>query len=166
MGTIEQINVTPIKKYHFIIGKLVPFYLLSIVVFTIGLFIAYAFYGVFPVGSFGTLFAGVFVYLFALIGFGLLLSTYSETQQQVMSLAFFFLNILNMMSGLFTNLDSMPEWAKFVTYCFPVSHFIKVMRMVMVRGSSLIDVSHHLVYMFVIGLIFNVWAVLNYRKRS
>ena len=166
IGTIEQINVTPIKKQYFILGKLLPFYALSVVIFTIGLFIGYAFYNLYPVGSFFTMYVCLFAYLFALIGFGLLLSTYSETQQQTMSLAFFFLNILNMMSGLFTSIDSMPPWAKFATGCFPVSHFIKTMRMIMLKGSNLSEVSFHLFAMLAIGLVFNTWAILNYHKRN
>ncbi|GBL35363.1 inner membrane transport permease YbhR [Filimonas sp.] len=166
MGTIEQINVTPIKKQYFILGKLLPFYALSVVIFTVGLLIGFVFYNVYPVGSFFTMYTSLFAYLFALLGFGLLLSTYSETQQQTMSLAFFFLNVLNMMSGLFTSIDSMPQWAKIVTGCFPVSHFIQAMRMIMLKGSTLSDVSFHVWSMVGIGLVFNTWAVLNYRKRS
>lgn len=112
------------------------------------------------------MYVSLFAYLFALIGFGLLLSTYSETQQQTMSLAFFFLNVLNMMSGLFTSIESMPQWAKIVTGCFPVSHFIKAMRMIMLKGSDLSDVSFHVLAMVGIGIVFNTWAVLNYHKRS
>lgn len=166
IGTIEQINVTPVKKFWFLLGKLFPFYILSAVIFTIGLLIGYLFYGLVPIGSFGTMYLALFDYLFALIGFGLLLSTYSETQQQVMSLAFFFLNILNMMSGLFTNIDSMPAWAKFITGCFPVSHFIRAMRMIVLKGSHIHEISYHLIYMLGIGIVFNTWAVLNYKKRS
>ncbi len=166
MGTIEQINVTPIKKQYFILGKLLPFFVLSIVIFTVGLMIGYVFYNVYPVGSFLTMYVSLFAFLFALLGFGLLLSTYSETQQQTMSLAFFFLNVLNMMSGLFTSIESMPQWAKILSGCFPVSHFIKAMRMIMLKGSSLSDISFHLWSMLGVGLVFNTWAILNYRKRS
>jgi ABC-2 type transport system permease protein len=166
IGTIEQINVTPIKKHFFILGKLLPFYALSVVIFTIGLFIGYLFYNVISLGSYVTMYISLFSFLWALLGFGLLLSTYSETQQQTMSLAFFFLNILNMMSGLFTSIDSMPQWAKIATGCFPVSHFIQTMRMIMLKGSTLADVSFHIWAMVAIGIVFNGWAVLNYSKRN
>ena len=166
IGTIEQINVTPIRKQYFILGKLLPFYALSAVIFTVGMGVGYLFYNVYPSGSFFTMYICLFAYLFALIGFGLLLSTYSETQQQTMSLGFFFLNVLNMMSGLFTSIDSMPVWAKIATGCFPVSHFIKTMRMIMLRGSNLQEVGFHLAMMILIGLVFNTWAVLHYHKRS
>ncbi|MBL7773385.1 MAG: ABC transporter permease [Chitinophagaceae bacterium] len=166
IGTIEQINVTPVKKFWFILGKLLPFYILSAIIFSVGLLVGFVFYGMVPVGSIATMYIALLDFLFALVGFGLLLSTYAESQQQVMSLAFFFMNILNMMSGLFTNLDSMPAWAQFITNCFPLSHFIKAMRMICLKGSGLADITPHLLYMFAIGLVFNTWAVLNYKKRS
>ncbi len=165
-GTIEQINVTPIKKHIFILGKLIPFLVLSTIVFTVGLGVARLFYDVTPVGSLGVLYGSLIVYLFAMLGLGLLISTYSETQQQAMSLSFFFINIFNMMSGLFTSVDSMPLWAKGIIQLFPVSHFIKIMRMVVLKGSDFSDISSHLLAMFVIGLVLNVWAVLNYRKTN
>ena len=128
--------------------------------------IGYLFYNVYPIGRFFTMYVSLFAYLFALLGFGLLLSTYAETQQQTMSLAFFFLNVLNMMSGLFTSVDSMPKWARIVTGCFPVSHFIKAMRMIMLKGSTFSDVIFHVWGMVEFGLVFNTWAVCNYTKRS
>lgn len=166
IGTIEQINVTPIKRQYFILGKLIPFYLLATIIFSIGILISFIVYRIFPVGSFISLYISLFSFLFPLIGFGLLLSTYSDSQQQMMSLGFFFMNVLNMLSGLFTNIDSMPMWSKFLSGCFPLSHFIQTMRMIMIKGSSLWDVRFHLFVMLGIGLIFNLWAILNYRKRN
>ena len=101
-----------------------------------------------------------------MLGLGLLISTYSNTQMQAMSLAFFFINIFNMLSGVFTSIDSMPQWAQYIVETFPPSHFIKIMRMVVLKGSGLGDITYHLGAMFVIGLVFNTWAVLNYSKRA
>lgn len=163
-GTIEQINVTPIKKHIFILGKLLPFMVLALVIFTLGLCIAWLLYHVTPVGSLLVLYASLIIYLFAVLGLGLLISTYSATQQQAMSLSFFFINIFNMMSGVFNSVDSMPQWAKNIVETFPPSHFIKIMRMVVLKGSGFSDISYHLVVIVLIGLVFNTWAVLNYRK--
>lgn len=165
-GTIEQINVTPIKKHIFIIGKLIPFLVLGIVIFTIGLGVGKLFYGVTPVGNLAVLYASLIVYLFAMLGLGLLISTYSGTQQQAMSLSFFFINIFNMMSGVFSSVDSMPGWAQAIVETFPPSHFIKIMRMVVLKGSGFGDIGYHLAAMALIGLFLNTWAVLNYRKTS
>ncbi|TDW96128.1 ABC transporter permease [Dinghuibacter silviterrae] len=163
-GTIEQINVTPIRKHWFILGKLIPYMVLSIIVFTLGLLAGWAFYGIVPVGNLLTLYGALIVYLFAMLGMGLLISTYSATQQQAMSLSFFFINIFNLMSGIFTAVDSMPDWAQYIVETFPPSHFIKIMRMVVLKGSDWSDIGYHLGAMALIGLGLNVWAILNYRK--
>lgn len=165
-GTIEQINVTPIKKYIFITGKLIPFLVLGIIIFTLGLLVGWIFYGIVPVGSLWILYLSLVDYLFAMLGLGLLLATYSATQQQAMSLSFFFINIFNMMSGAFTAVDSMPAWAQAIVQTFPPSHFIRIMRMVVLKGSGLSDITYDLGAMAVLGLVLNGWAILNYRKTA
>src|SRR3546814_18466167 len=110
VGTIEQINVTPIKKWEFILGKLIPFWIIGMVVFTLGLIICWSIYGIFPEGSFFSLFLFAALYLVAVLGFGLLISTYCDTQIQAMFIAFFFVMIFILLSGLFTSVESMPVW--------------------------------------------------------
>ena len=166
IGTIEQINVTPIKKYEFILGKLLPFMAVGAVVFSVGLFFAWIIYGIVPLGNIALLYLFLLDFLFAILGFGLLISTYSETQQQANSLMFLFMMVINMMSGLFTPFDSMPEWAQFAAHLLPVSYFIDVMRMVVIKGSGLHDITHHIICVFLIGLVLNTWAILNYRKTT
>ena len=165
-GTIEQINVTPIKKYIFITGKMIPFLVLGIILFSLGLLVGWILYGVTPTGSLWVLYASLIDYLFAMLGLGLLLATYSATQQQAMSLSFFFINIFNMMSGAFTAVDSMPGWAQAIVETFPPYHFIRITRMVMLKGSGFGDIGYNLTAMFIIGLVLNVWAILNYRKTA
>ena len=165
-GTIEQINVTPIKKHLFIIGKMIPFLVLGIILFSMGLLVGRLLYGIVPLGSLWVLYASLIVYLFAMLGLGLLLATYSFTQMQAMSLSFFFINIFNLMSGVFTSVDSMPGWAQAIVMTFPPSHFIKIMRMVVLKGSGFSDILPKLGALAVIGLLLNTWAVLNYRKTA
>jgi ABC-2 type transport system permease protein len=167
VGTIEQINVTPIKKYQFILGKLIPFWVIGIFVFTIGLFgIAIGVYRIIPIGSLFLLYGFLAIYLVALLGIGLIISTYSNTQQQAMSLAFFCMMIFLLMSGLFTPVESMPEWAKWIAKFNPVTYFIEVMRMVVLKGSGFNDIKHHFLVMGAFAAVFNTWAILNYRKTS
>ena len=166
IGTIEQINVTPIKKYQFILGKLLPFVVMGMVVFTFSLLIAWIGYGIVSMGSLITLYVFLTVFMFAILGFGLLISTYSETQQQANSLMVLFMMVFNMMSGLFTPFESMPKWAQIIGHLFPVSHFIEVMRMVVIKGSNLHDIRMQILYVFLIGVALNTWAILNYRKTS
>jgi ABC-2 type transport system permease protein len=167
VGTIEQINVSPIKKYQFLLGKLIPFWVIGNVVFSIGLLgVARLVYGIVPVGSTLLLYAFLAVYLVALLGIGLLISTYSSTQQQAMSLAFFMMMIFVLMSGLFTSIDSMPAWAQWIAYMNPVTYFIEVLRMVVLKGSTFADIQRHFAIMAAFALVFNTWAVASYRKRG
>jgi ABC-2 type transport system permease protein len=166
IGTIEQINVTPIKKYHFILGKLIPFWIIGLFVLTIGLTIARLAYGIIPAGSFLTIYIFAAVYLLAVLGLGLLISTYSVNQQQSMLLSFFLMMIFILLGGLYTSIDSMPEWAKWITRFNPVSYFIEVMRMVVLKGSKLADIKYQLLAMTAFAIVFNGWAILSYRKRG
>ena len=167
IGTIEQINVTPIRKFHFILGKLIPFWILGVVIFSFGLLVVARFvYQIVPAGSLFVLYGFLGLYLLAILGFGLLVSTYCDTQQQAMSVAFFFVMIFLLMSGLFTPIDSMPEWAKVIAYFNPVTYFIDVMRMVVLKGSGFQDLQFHFVKMAGFAVVLNSWAILNYRKTN
>jgi ABC-2 type transport system permease protein len=167
VGTIEQINVTPIRKHHFILGKLIPFWTIGMFEFTIGLFlVARLVYGIVPLGSLWLLYGYLSLYLIALLGIGLLVSTYSSTQQQAMSLAFFLVMIFILMSGLFTSIDSMPKWAQMIAYANPVTYFIDVIRMIIMKGSEAHHITRHVLIMLGFAIFFNSWAIWNYRKTS
>lgn len=166
VGTIEQINVTPIKKYQFILGKLIPFWVLGLIILTIGLAISYLVYGIAPVGNIFTIYFFAGVYLLAVLGLGLLVSTVSATQQQAMLLSFFMMMIFILLGGLYTSIDSMPAWAQAFTKVNPVAYFIDVMRMVVLKGSTLWDIRFHLLTVFGFAIVLNSLAVWNYRKRS
>ena len=166
MGTIEQINVTPIRKHHFIIGKLIPFWVLGLVIFTLGLFVGWAVYGIMPEGNLVLLYLFLALYLSAVLGLGLLISTYAETQQQAMFISFFFVMIFILMSGLFTPVESMPSWAQAVSNLNPVTYFIEVMRMVVLKGSGLRDILPHIAAVLGFAIVFNTWAILNYHKTN
>jgi len=165
VGTIEQINVTPIRKHHFILGKLIPFWILGLVVLTLGFGVARIVYGIIPLGSFVTIYAFAMVYLLAVLGLGLLVSTYANTQQQAMLISFFLMMIFILLGGLYTSIDSMPEWAKTITKFNPVAYFIEVIRMVVIKGSTLKDISKQLLIMFGFAIALNGWAIFNYKKR-
>jgi ABC-2 type transport system permease protein len=166
VGTIEQINVTPIRKLDFILGKLIPFWILAMLVFTIGLALAYGIYDIVPQGSLLTLYCFIAVYLLAVLGFGLLISTFCNTQQEAMFVAFFFMMIFILMGGLFTSIDSMPVWAKIITKINPVNYMINVMRLVMLKGSGFRDILPDFFIVLAMAVVLNAWAVFNYRKTS
>ncbi|MEP6746711.1 MAG: ABC transporter permease [Bacteroidota bacterium] len=163
-GTMEQINVTPIKKWEFIAGKLIPFWIIGMIVFTLGLGVCTVVYGIYPQGSIALLYLFAAVYLVALLGFGLLISTFCENQVQAMFVAFFFMMIFMLMSGLFTSVESMPLWARSISELTPITHFIRVVRMVMLKGSGFSDVKQELLYILVFAVVLNFLAIWNYKK--
>lgn len=165
-GTIEQINVTPVGKFEFILGKLVPFWVLGNIILTIGLVISWVAYGIVPQGSVLTIYVFAGVYLIAILGLGLFVSTVAHTQQQAMLISFFLMMIFILLGGLYTSIDSMPGWAQAFTKINPVTYFIQVMRLVVLKGSSISDISKHLIAVLIIGIIMNVLAIWRYQKRS
>lgn len=165
-GTIEQINVTPVKKWEFIMGKMIPFWIIGMVDFTLGLLVSWLVYGIIPAGSILLLYGFLAVYLVALLGFGLLISTYSDTQLQAMFVTFFFIMIFILMSGLFISVDNMPAWGKMIAKMTPVTYFIDVTRMIVLKGSGFSDVCRSLGIVAAFAVVLNGWAILNYRKTS
>jgi len=93
-GTMEQMNLTPVTKIHFILAKLIPYWVVSIVVLTISFFVAWLFYGLLPVGHFLTLYLFTLVFVFAISGFGLVISNYAKSIQQAIFTIFFFCGAL------------------------------------------------------------------------
>lgn len=140
LGTIEQINVTPVSKIQFITGKLVPFWIIGLFELTIGLILARLVFNIPMLGNIGVIYLVAAVYLVLVLGIGLIISTMSDTQQQSMFISWFFLVLFILMSGLFTPAESMPEWAQNFNKINPIAYFIQVVRLVMLKGSGLADV--------------------------
>ena len=164
MGTIEQINVTPIRKHEFIIGKLVPFMIIALFELAFGLTIGKLFFHIPIVGSVGLLFGFVVVYLIAVLSLGLLISTLASTQQQVMFIAFFFMLVFILMSGIFTPTESMPLWAQKVNIINPFYYFMRVIRMILLKGSGFWDISREFFSLLIYGIVLLSLAVWRYRK--
>jgi ABC-2 type transport system permease protein len=166
IGTLEQINVTPIKKHQFIIGKLFPFWALGLLLLTIGLLIAKILFNVPIVGSVFLLYAYTSIYILVILGIGLFISNFTETQQQAMFIAWFFMVIFILMSGLFTPIESMPVWAQRITDFNPIKYFVEVMRMVMLKGASFTDIIPQFTKTLIYAFIMNGLAVWGYRKTT
>lgn len=166
MGTIEQINVTPIKKYQFLLGKLIPFWVLGLLILALGFVVSFLVYGIVPLGSYALIFFFTGCYLFAVLGIGLLVSTFADTQQQATLISFFFMMVFILLSGLYTPIESMPEWAQVISWFNPVTHFVTVIRAVVIKGSGLMDILPELFTVLGFALFYNTWAVLNYRKTA
>ncbi len=166
IGTIEQINVTPIKKWQFIIGKMVPFWAISNIVFIVGLLIMVYLYGIPILGNVGLLLLYANVYILSILGLGLIISALAHTQQQAMFVNYFFVMILLLMSGLFTSIDSMPSWAQTISYSLPITYFIEASRAIIIKGAKFSEISNLLLILGIFVVIMNGLAILTYRKRS
>jgi len=164
MGTIEQLNVTPIKKYQFIIGKLLPFVVLAMMVMSIGLLIGRLVYHIPMEGNILWIYAFALIYLMVVLGFGLLVSTLADTQQQAMFISWFFMVIFILMSGLFTPIESMPGWAQKITEFNPIAYFVAVTRMVMLKGSGFMEIRWMMLKLFGYGVLMLSLATWRYRK--
>lgn len=166
VGTIEQINVTPIRKYQFIAGKLIPYWILGIMELAFGLALGKLIFDIPFVGSLGLVFLFAAGYLLLIMGFGLLISTFANTQQQSMFLTWFFMVLFILMSGLFTPIESMPRWAQVLTWFNPIAYFVEVIRSVMLKGSGWVDIQGAFFKVLAFAVVMNVLAIWNYRKRS
>lgn len=166
IGTIEQLNVTPLRKHEFVIGKMIPFWLIGIFALALGLGVGLLVFKIPMVGNPLLVFLFATVYLLVVMGMGLLISTMTDTQQQAVFIAWFFMVIFIMMSGLFTPIESMPVWAQKVTLGNPVAYFVKVIRMVILKGSDLKDIQGYIAALAAFAVIINSLAVWNYRKTT
>ena len=166
IGTIEQLNVTPIRKYQFIIGKLVPFWIIALFDLAFGLFIAWLVFDLPIVGSLPLLFGFAGVYLISVLGLGLFISTITNTQQQVMFVSFFFMIVFILMGGIFTPVESMPAWAQQADRINPIFYFMRVMRMVVLKGSGFTDLMREFFSMLALGITFLSLAIWRYRKTA
>jgi len=166
IGTLEQMNVTPIKKHEFIIGKLFPFWVIGMGLLTIGLIIAKLMFNVPMVGSIGLMYFYTSIYILVILGMGLFISNFTDTQQQAMFIAWFFVVIFILMSGLFTPIESMPEWAQILTEFNPIKYFVEVMRMVMLKGSNLSDIAPLFMKTLAYAVVINGLAMWSYKKTN
>ena len=165
-GTMEQINVSPVPKSTFIIAKLIPFWLIGCIVISIGFLIAWAVYGLIPAGHFSTIYLFAAIYILTVSGLGIVISNYASTLQQAMFIVFFFMMLFIMLSGLYTPIDSMPEWAKWIAAFNPLKHFMVVMRSVYLKGSNPLQLMNDLLALIGFAVFFNTWAVISYKKKN
>jgi ABC-2 type transport system permease protein len=123
-------------------------------------------YGLVPAGHFSTIYLFAAIYVLGISGFGLVISNYSDTIQQAMFVMYFFIMVLIMLSGLFTPVSSMPQWAQTITIFNPLKYFMQVMRLVYLKGSGIADMLPQLGALVGFALAFNTWAVLSYKKKN
>ena len=164
VGTIEQLNVTPITKIQFILGKLIPFGIIGFAQLVAGLFLSVFMFGLDIQGSIGLILLLGTAYLFAVLGIGFLISTISENQAQAMFVTLFSMFLLTLLSGLFTPIESMADWAQTITKFNPTTYIIESIRMVVLKGSGFAEVKNNLYIIIGFAVAINTLVVLRYRK--
>ena len=165
-GTIEQINVTPVSKWSFILAKLIPYWLIALFVITVCLLLAWIVYGITPAGPLWLIYVLAMLLALFFSSFGLIVSNYSDTMQQAMFVMWFFVVCIMLLSGLFTPTRSMPEWAYMTTYINPMRYFIDAIRTIFIRGGGLYETAHQVLALAGIGALMGFWAVQSYKKNS
>ena len=133
---------------------------------TVGLIISRILFDVPMVGSTLLMYAYTSIYILVILGMGLFISNFTDTQQQAMFIAWFFVVIFILMSGLFTPIESMPDWAQFLTEFNPIKYYVEVMRMVMLKGSNFTDILSPFIKTSIYAVIMNGLAVWSYKKTS
>ncbi|MEP6831932.1 MAG: ABC transporter permease [Gemmatimonas sp.] len=165
-GTLDQLNVTPLKPAVFIAAKLIPLWIIGLLEFSLGITVAVLLFHVPMLGSPIVLLVGATLYLLAALGVGLWVSTVSETQQQALFVTFSLLMVYILMSGLFTPIRAMPGWVKTVAQVNPLMHFIAFVRAVMLKGAGFADVWVQLAALGAIGVTILGLALTQYRKQA
>jgi len=165
-GTMEQMNVTPVPKFILIISKLIPYWIVGFLVLSVSFVIARIAYGLAPAGNILLLYLFSSVFVLSISGFGLVISNYAKSLQQAMFMMFFFVITFIFMSGLYTPIGSMPEWARLISNFVPLRYMIEVLRMVYLKGSSFSDLEGQFFALCAFAVFFNGWAVISYRKTN
>lgn len=165
-GTLEQINVTPVSKLQFILGKLIPYIVMGFVALTIALFFSWMFFNFVPVGSYAVIYAAALLMIIAMAGLGIIVSNYSDSIQQAIFLMFFIIIISILMSGLFTPVTSMPKWAQFFAGFMPPRYFMEIMRAVFLKGSGFVHLGKQFAALGGFVIFFCTFAVVSYRKKN
>ena len=165
-GTIEQINVTPVMKWELIASKIIPFFFIGLLDLALGLSIGWLAFNIPFEGSLLLFFACAAIFLVAVLGLALFFSTMASTQQQFLFVAFFFVMIFILMSGIFTPTESMPLWAQQFNWVNPVAYLMRINRMVMLKGSGFHDIAADMGMLTVLAVSFLALAIRAYRKRA
>ena len=165
-GTIEQINVTPVSKWAFILAKLIPYWLIAMFIVTVCLLLSWGLYGITCQGPLWLVYVLALLLALFFSSFGLIISNYSESLQQAIFVMWFFVVSLMLLSGLFTPVRSMPPLAYASTYVNPMHYFIDAIRTVFVRGGGIGSIAHQLFALVLFAVVMGCWAVASYRKNS
>lgn len=163
-GTIDAINVSPVGKFTFILSKLIPFWIVGMIVLSVGILVGYLVYGLAPIGSIPAIYLGAFIFSLAVSAMGVIVANYSTTMLQSIFTMFAIILVFQLMSGLFTPISSMPQWGQYLSYLIPPRYFNELMRGLYLKGASIADLWPQFAALTAFALILSLLAALSYRK--
>lgn len=165
-GTIEAMNVTPVDRMTFVLSKLIPFWVIALLVVTIGIVVGWGVYGLVPRGSIGSIYLATIIFSLVMSGLGVTIANKSSTMLQSIFVMFAFIMIFQLMSGLFTPIRSMPQWAQYLTCAIPPRYFIEIMRAVYLKGATIAELKQPFIILTAFATALLLLAALTYKKRS
>lgn len=165
-GTMEALNVTPVSRFTFVLSKLIPFWITGLIVVTVGMVIGWIVYGLVPAGNIASIYLAAILFSLTMSGLGVTIANKSATMLQSIFVMFAFIMIFQLMSGLFTPIRSMPEWAQYMTYAIPPRYFIEIMRSVYLKGAGISDLWPQYLAIASFAIVLSLLAAMTYAKRS
>ena len=165
IGTLEQLMVTPLKRYQLMFGKIIPFLILSFIELGFVLVAAQLIFGIHMAGSYWLLAELAFLFLFTTLGLGVFVSTITATQQQAMFVSWFFMVFMILMSGLFIPIENMPALLQKLTYLNPMRYFMSIIRDIFQKDSTWRYLLVDSIPMTVFGILIFTFSVLKFHKR-
>jgi ABC-2 type transport system permease protein len=164
-GTLEQLIVSPVRSLELMVGKIVPYIAIGYLQMSLVFLLGYTVFEVPIVGSLGLLYALAAVFIAANLALGLFFSTLARTQQQAMQMSFFFILPNILLSGFMFPFEAMPEPAQWISEALPLTHFLRVVRGIVLRGAGLEEVGPEAVEMAIILGVLVLLASLRFRKK-
>ena len=166
LGTIEQINVTPVSRLTFTLSKLIPFWVICLLELALCMTLALLVYGLPVAGSVGAIFLAALLFIIVMSSIGVIIANLSDTMQQTMFLMLFVVLSFILLSGLMTPVESMPLWAQHFTRLLPPTYMVEIMRAVYLRGTTVAELSGSYLALAAFALTFATLASFTYRKRG
>jgi ABC-2 type transport system permease protein len=165
IGTLEQLMVTPLRKHQLLMGKIIPFLLLSYIEMAIVMTVAILVFKIPMTGSYTLLAFLSLLYLMTTVGLGIFISTITNTQQQAMFVAWFFMVFMIIMSGFFVPIQNMPVSLQNLTYIDPMRFFLAIIRDIFQKGSGLTHLYMDTFFLGLYGIVIISMAIVKFRKR-
>jgi ABC-2 type transport system permease protein len=165
IGTLEQLMVSPLKKYQLLMGKILPFLILTFAEVALVLFFGQLIFSVEVKGSYLLLAGLAFLYLFTTLGLGIFISTITSTQQQAMFVSWFFMVFMIMVSGFFIPIENMPDIMQKITYLSPMRYFLYIVRDIIQKDINFFYLLKDIIPMTLYGLLIFVVSTIKFQKR-